>query len=350
MKQSILLTLAILLLVSVPCCAKVTFDATGTTLIDGKPFFPIGVYLYGFDTDVLAEVHNQGFNTIIWGAKPTDLDTIRQHGLMLIHYSSEEWLAAGKDHPSILGWYLIDEPEDRNKTPEELKKDYDRVRAMDPNHPIGICHYNMTMHEKFKDSEDFVMLSAYPVFKDRSWSLTCVSDHVDNVHKVRGPGVPAWPAIQTFGGPDTDNGRWALPTPAEVRCMTYLVVAHGAKGVLFFSYWPQGKQTWDEVGKLAKELNRLSPYFVLPGKELKATSSDKEIHTRCIKIGNSGILIAVNPSPTFKTVKIKLDNSPTNAFALSFENRRVSLKKGQFTDRFMPYEVHVYQWGETPVL
>ena len=36
--------------------------------------------------------------------------------------------------------------------------------------------------------------------------------------------------VQAFGG----EGHWARePTPAELRCMTYLGLAHGARGVRF---------------------------------------------------------------------------------------------------------------------
>ena len=346
-----LLLLAILLMSAIPfaCYGRMSFDRSGTTLVDGKPFFPVGIYLYSFDSRILAEVHQQGFNTVIWGITPKDLDTLKAHGLMTVANATDEWLAA-KDHPSILAWYLLDEPEGHGKTPEDMRKEYERIQALDPNHPIGLCHYLWDALSKYKDSADFVMSDVYPVIAERGQPLTPMSDHLDQIHRIHGSNFPAWPVIQIFGGPNTDGGKWAEPTPVEVRCMTYLSLAHGAKAMLYFSYWPQLPRTWAEVSVLARELHRLTPFLVAPSKALEVTSSANVIHTRCLQVGRSGLLIAVNSSPLFQTAALTIPKLPSSALSLPFENHRVSVKRGQLTDRFMPYGVHVYQWGEEPSL
>jgi len=56
-----------------------------------------------------------------------------------------------KDKSTILAWYPIDEPEDQKVTPEQVRADYDAIRAADPDRPIGICHHNLEMTKKFKD-------------------------------------------------------------------------------------------------------------------------------------------------------------------------------------------------------
>lgn len=331
--------------------AAVKFDDKGITRIDGKSFFPIGIFLYDFNNDVLAEVHQQGFNTIIWGASEKDLPTIKQHGLMWI--PREMQCLDTKDKSSILAWYAIDEPEDRNTTPEQVHEVYKKIRAADPDRPIGICHYNLEQTKRYKDSEDYVMISAYPVDAARKgWQgmVKAVGSYVDFVHGHRGKSCPVWSIIQTFGGKDTDNGIWALPTPIEMRAMTYSALAHGAQGVLFFSYWPQGGRTWTEVGTVARELHQLTPFLVSPGEEPQITSSDGVVHTRCIKVGKSGIVIAVNTEPTFRSTTISVPKLKLGTLDLPFENRTITPKDRAFTDRFMPYEVHVYQWGETPSL
>src|SRR3954454_19394030 len=53
---------------------KVDFGANGTPRIDGKPFFPIGVWVYGLNTDVMADLHEHHFNTILGHSfPPSDL-------------------------------------------------------------------------------------------------------------------------------------------------------------------------------------------------------------------------------------------------------------------------------------
>src|SRR5262245_28262177 len=89
--------------------SQVTFNAEGTALVDGKPFFPIGVFTYGLTPEVLAELREVQCNTVVNGLKPSDLDRIHQHGLMAICPAGRAWVDAAKNHPALLAWYLTDE-------------------------------------------------------------------------------------------------------------------------------------------------------------------------------------------------------------------------------------------------
>ena len=44
--------------------SKVTFDSAGIAMADGKPFFPVGIYVYKLNSDIMADLHEQQFNTI----------------------------------------------------------------------------------------------------------------------------------------------------------------------------------------------------------------------------------------------------------------------------------------------
>jgi hypothetical protein len=136
----------------------------------------------------------------------------------------------------------------------------------------------------------------------------------------------------------------------EVKCMSYMALTHGAKAMLYFSYWPQDQRVWNSMGPLTREIRRISPFLVLPGKELLPVCTWKErVHTRCIKTGNSGLLIAANIDATFRDYTIKVPQIAGKTLDLPFENRKLAVgKTGEITEEFMPYEVHVYQWGETP--
>ena len=45
--------------------AKVDFRDDGVCRVDGKPFFPIGCWVYGIDGNVLADLHAHHFNTVV---------------------------------------------------------------------------------------------------------------------------------------------------------------------------------------------------------------------------------------------------------------------------------------------
>ncbi len=62
-------------------------------------------------------------------------------------------------------------------------------------------------------------------------------------------GIPWFVQIQSFGDyPDPENinlsGRWRLPTPRELKCMAYLGLSHGARG-LFYYLFSHGLVSYD---------------------------------------------------------------------------------------------------------
>src|SRR6266705_6944158 len=89
--------------------SRVTFNEQGIALVKGKPFFPLGVFTYELNSEVLAELHEVQCNTILNGFAPNQLDLIEQHGLMAVCGTTTDWLQAAQHHPALLAWYLDDE-------------------------------------------------------------------------------------------------------------------------------------------------------------------------------------------------------------------------------------------------
>src|SRR5436190_3028898 len=128
------------LTVAAPPASHVSFNDEGIALVDGKPFFPIGVFTYNLDATVLAELREVHCNTVLHGFNPNQLNLLHDHGLMAVCETSEPWIKAAKDHPALLAWYLTDEPENRAVTPEGERKRYSDLKKLDANHPTGLCH------------------------------------------------------------------------------------------------------------------------------------------------------------------------------------------------------------------
>src|SRR4051812_260930 len=93
--------------------SAVKFNEEGIAHVDGKPFFPIGVFTYSMDSTVLAELREVHANTVLNGFQPNQLDLLHQHGLMAVCFTSDDWIKAAANHPATLAWYLTDEPENR---------------------------------------------------------------------------------------------------------------------------------------------------------------------------------------------------------------------------------------------
>lgn len=330
--------------------SKVTFDPSGIAQVDGSPFFPIGIFTYELNSTVLAEIHNQGFNTILNGFQTKDLDLIYQHGLMAVCFTGEEWVKAAKAHPALLAWYLTDEPEGHDKTPDRERERYLQLKQTDPDHPIGLCHFLFEAIGKYKDACDFTMSDVYPVTANRDVPLANVGVHIDEARRVHGPGWPTWAYIQVFGGPDTDGGKWAQPLPHEVRCMAFIALVHKATGILYFSYWPKAPRTWDSIGPLNRDIHRIVPWLVAKGTELEARASNPQIHVRARKVGAGGIVIAVNTQPTFVNAEISVPGLPTTEFDMPLSCQKMPVAVGKFRDAFGPYAERVYTWGPGPTV
>jgi hypothetical protein len=105
--------------------------------------------------------------------------------------------------------------------------------------------------------------------------MTWLSDSIDESSKsMSNKGKQVWAVIQAFSwsyfrdSPILKNAK--NPTLEEERCLTYLAIVHGAKGILYYTY-RGGKyeikdfpEHWNDVKKIASELNILSPVLTAP--------------------------------------------------------------------------------------
>jgi hypothetical protein len=331
---------------------RVTFDTNGIVQVNGKPFFPVGIWLYDMTGSVLADIHEQQFNTVILHSSDIHRDqlkTLEDHGLMAICQVSDEWFPAAKSSPVLLSWYLSDEPEGHGGTPADLRAQYLQRKQVDPDHPFGLDHFLFEALDKYKDACDYTMTDVYPITRNRDVPITHVGLFMDQARKVhQNPNWPHWTFIQVFGGPDTEGGKWAQPLPHEVRCMTYIALAHRANGILYFSYWPKAPQTWASLGALNREIHRMTPWLVAPGEEREARSSDAAVQVRARQVRKGGILIAVNTGPAFTDTDVTVPGLNAKRLRRLFRPGELPCSGGRLKDAFGPFEERVYIWGDEP--
>src|SRR4051812_26524626 len=167
--------LACALLAPTSAAHEVGFAPDGTCRVGGKPFFPLGVWVYGLNPEVMADLHEHRFNTVVGNSlNPADLPLLEKHGMMCVPMGTDEWVKAAVNSLSLLAWYLVDEPEGANITPEEVRKRYDALKAKDKTHPIGITHSTIEGPPRYKDACDFTMMDLYPVDRERKGQLNAV--------------------------------------------------------------------------------------------------------------------------------------------------------------------------------
>lgn len=268
---------------------KVFIDRFHRTIVEGKPFFPIGMYSYDI-TEKDIELYTEApFTCIMSYRVPTteQMDTFAKHGLKaIIGFSNyfyglskqfkslddeiafvKEAVNRLKGHPATLAWYLHDEVP-INFLPR-LKERQRLVHELDPDHPTwGVMNqpYNMELEV---DTFDICGNDPYPIYNDRksdmaqSWMWPRLS-----VSQTRGT-RPIWQVPQAFTWANyrklaEEKGTCRLPTFDEMRTMAYQQLAGGSDGLIFYSFhdvnrthrdepkkWPG---YWADVKRLATEL------------------------------------------------------------------------------------------------
>ena len=279
---------------------KVTLRDDGFTLIDGKPFFPIGIYAVcrrefnGNDIDkAFAGLKEAGFNfahTYGNSYDPEFLDAARKHGFKLwvqARMPDRKLLDVGRHNPSIIAWYLGDDTSGHQSV-QEVSDNNAAVKAVDPYRitcqadPIGSDRV-VSRYAAYVRCTDVFMPEIYPVraaVGDKTDS-TCVAETVRDMKRVAddvrvfGDGRPrgCWPIIQYFKG----WGGWDhFPTRDQLLAMTWAAVIHGAHGVTWYTYGgftnkKTGKKNegitstperWKAISELATKLRELSPVLV----------------------------------------------------------------------------------------
>lgn len=371
---------------------KVYIDENNNTIVDGKPFFPLGWYGNG-QVSQMREIADSPFNCLLdYGtvSKPLDqmrayLDEMHKRGLKLIFCANDIYPSANyykdktlfgatgneaiteavikayRDHPALLAWYLNDE-RPASMVPE-LEGYYQKFRSLDPNHPAYIVLCNMTELRYFTNTTDVMGVDPYPI---PTLPVTRVADWMEAANDATQNHMPTWLVPQAFAWyqhhpPGSDRAR--IPTPAELltgcaptyeesRCMTYLALAHGAKGLVYWCYYnmrmlPQYKQMWEDHKRIGAEVKELSPVLLSPADrgEARFAPSSAPLHTKIKRCQGREYLIAVNGGAEPCQVTFDLRRNLPATVKVMFEDREVPTTGNTLAAQFKPQEVHVYDLG-----
>ncbi len=243
----------------------------------------------------LANLASHGFDHVMGCWTPIDhrqilLDTAQRHGIKVVIHLIEvnHWITSEqktnifdvaasaiqevRDHPALLGYYIIDEPNNSPAVTARIKLAKQALEAVDPGHPSFSCllsSYESTLREV---DYNVLLVDIYPLWT--SWSGDW-SYYISELARGQANAGDRqfWVIPQLFGKP----GAWKIPTPEEIRAELWLALAHGAKGFQSFIYqsttWIQGE--WlqglmdmnmnpmdgrlDEMGRLNADIAKLGP-------------------------------------------------------------------------------------------
>ena len=362
---------------------KVHIDDNNATVVDGKPFFPLGLYVGSAPAtreavDELDEIADSPFNTIlnyqISEGKAAQvrqyLDAVDEHGLKIIYsikdfyqgtkyypgriwrYRGEEEMTRGvigefKDHPAILAWYLNDELPP--KYIPRLASRYRLVKQLDPNHLTWMAVYQVKELEDYLRTTDVIGTDPYPI-PDRPISM--VSRWTRLTRQAAGPKRAIWMVTQMHnaGIYRSDGVEYPSPTLKEMRCMAYQCLVNGANGLMFYSFFdlkrdPLGFQSrWTDVKKLGREIEELIPILLSTEEPPKAqlSSGGQNIHFTTKRHDGKLYILAVNVSREEHDAEFVISTETKDAEVM-FEDRTILIEKYRLKDKFQPVAVHVYR-------
>jgi len=332
----------------------------GELLINGKPFFPLGTYHIGAED--FKKAKEMGFNCItspIYGPEQKELtpeqlswhNSAYKEGLWVITELSE-YIRGGRRnfeeakamvsqlrlHPATIAHYVIDEPLGCGIGVEKVRDFCQLVKEVDPEH-ITFVNEVPGAVVNYAGIGDVTGTDPYPIGAGTPKSLAWVGEAVEGAVKAS-KGKPVWAVIQAHRQPPA-NSQNRYPTPEELRCMSYLALNHGAKGILFYA-WGDAYQTekgiWESGFKfdpqlmeyfpiLLRELESIGMEYVLGEVERVSSRfvSPSTLDVVIVKYKGKEKVIAINPLGEEVEGKIKLPS-------------------GEIAHNFKPFEVFISQF------
>jgi hypothetical protein len=274
-------------------------------------------------------------------------------------------------HPALWAWYLVDEPDLNQISPEQVRARAAAVKAYSPVKPTALVLCDGHSARDYGTFADITMLDRYPV----PWlPLANFGQHVTLARAAVPPDRPLIAIIQAFDWnadrqnlPEEKNTPLRPPTYAELRCMTYEALARGANGLFYFAFdmggWKQldHPETWVPLQRVVAEVNARQPLFRAehvwwpvqavfadPLKRFNA-ALESSVTLRLLRIDDGDAdwptgdyILAVNNTGLPQRCSFTLPPGKTAPVAAIGEDRQLAAPQGWLTDVFAPFGLHVY--------
>ena len=336
-----------------PTPAQTIIDQDNTFLVNGQPFFPMG--LYHVPPSDYSTVAGLGINTIQFWAWDFGVDRLgvsrglakaSANGLKTIielnHKSESIIQDIVKQHganPAILMWYGLDEPaEGSYSTADMMRRAF---HAVDNAHPIFQASCRPDIFAEQSAFTDVFGLDPYgSPQKVLNWMTNAVSAMAGR--------KPVVCVLGAFGG----------DTPAAFRASAYIALASDARGIVWYP-WSQmgggpigvGLKNHPEhqgvVSQICAEVSAMLPALTAPDRRPLA-SADGSLRGLFCVAGTRRFLLLVNStsSPIQVDAAIPQGEAFTQKMRDFFKKdnqEALEIKAGRFSVTLGPYETRVYE-------
>lgn len=258
-----------------------------------------------------------------------------------------------KNHPSVYGWYLYDEPEIKKPTalsPDLLKKVYQAIKEEDNFKPVALVFADIKKIEPYTDAMDILMWDRYPCEEgvpELQWAPSYQKALYKVISLAYAKNKTFLNVVQAYS---EKQSKKRLPTELEFRYMFYLSVITGVQGMLFWMH-PFSSPFWNE-SVLYPTIEEFRDYIpaIINGKDLSSSvqvdNSNIQLSLFAIPNTNKYIMIAINHNHT----QINFTVTFNRQFAGKVINiNQTSITKlsneTSFSSFLNPYNVRLYQIG-----
>ncbi len=302
----------------------VTLDESGRAFIDGKPFFPLGMFWENVnmmppDIERMKAMgvncvlpyrafrfrlpEKQGPNTSIAEIRRS-MDILHKNGIKLIFSMLDVYGHLGdvkrfegvegmyniirvtvnglKDHPALLGWYISDE--NPLKDIPMLLKMRLLISELDPFHPVFTLTNLTRNYVFFAPTGDVFLADNYPIHNEKSQSMRSIRNSFLTSEREARIGLWWLPQIFNWGiyqcprtkQPYSDT---RYPTEEEMRSHNLLALNHRARAVIPYAYnsvfrhdaYDPGasQRFWPLVANVMKVTKELEPFFIESAEPVK---------------------------------------------------------------------------------
>ena len=301
-------------------------DERGRVVVNGKPFFPILLYSVPTDPESLRRIHDHGFN-MVTVAQSDEADAARAAGM----YAAAHGRKIEK-FDSILLAIGMDSPVLNLKPPllDNLRADLEKTRAQIPNRPVmhaigywlnepaGVIAGTLPPVEKYEGVVQAIDVAAPYLYPVPYQPIRSVGEAVGRASLASGGKKPLIPILQIFTW--TVNDRY--PTAAELKCMVWLSLIHGARGIGYYSFnHVTGKkgvtfaqeqpEVWASLKDVNAELAQLGPFLLDSAPDASVTLNERGAGVEMHAVSRDGSRLVLLANPTDAAMEVTLTFSST---------------------------------------
>jgi hypothetical protein len=354
-----------------PRCA---IDSHRRVILDGKPFFPLGMYWGGIKEDELKVFAASKFNCLMAYGSPSreQMDLAERYGIKVI-YSIKDWyfghggcrkdirsiadeepkirerVREFRNHPALLAWYLNDElPQ---SFMEQLNAHQRFVAEEDPDHPTWVVLYQYREVGDYIHSFDAIGTDPYPIGRRPASEAGMWT--AETRRQVR-DSKPVWQVPQVFNWAnyhkDDAKPEYRTPTLDEMRSMAWQCITEGANGLVFYSWFDIRRNPdvpfdtqWERLRTIAEEIDRFAPILLSADPvPMLTVEAPAWLHWTARVRDGKLYVFAVNDGDGEGKVRFKFPAAPKAVRAV-LDGRSIAVAGDTLEDELKPLALAVYE-------